>query len=194
MKPIKRLTFLLLLFSGSLASFGQADSSRRFTVRYYNQFLAGSFIGNEDLRYTFSGSMLHGIRFGRFALDAGVSCDRYPEWRIIPVMAGFSFDFTKGRNHSWYLLVNSGPARVRQSTRDENFNYEDEKGMRYQAGIGLRFKQARWNLYARGGYHLQRISYTTTPRWLWWNDPSPYRSEIKRDMQRIFLQVGFGWN
>lgn len=195
MKPIKRLTFLLLFFSGSLVSFGQADSSGRFNFRYYNQFLAGSFIGNDHLRYVFSGSMFHGIRFGRFGFDAGVSCDRYPEWKIIPVMGGLSFDFANGRNHSWYLLANSGPARVRHvSTRGESFLYDDEKGMRYQAGMGLRVKLARWNLYARGGYHLQRISYTIIPRWVWRDGPSPYRSEIKMDMERIFLQVGFGWN
>jgi hypothetical protein len=196
---LTRLGFSLVLLYTSTVAFGQEDTTlvtTRPAVQYFNQFLAGGLIGSKEYGVSVSANMVHGVRYKHGSIGVGVSYDQYKEWRTMPIFGMLSLDFAPAKEKSVIFQLASGITRVRHiDTANDSFNYHEKGGTMFQPSLGFRINAERWKLYMVAGYRHQRIRYSETPRW--WSgvlDDVPYRNTTVRDMNRVIVQIGFGFN
>jgi hypothetical protein len=186
MKMSKLLVFLFLFSISFFASGNTADSARK--VIYYNQFLAGGLFGKTENIATLGASTIHGVKFKGAAIGLGLAYDAYRDWKTTPFLISFSVDLGRPKNNSLYLQLDSGAGRAKHMNSNFQFANFDVKASRFiHSAIGYRIKADCWSLYIKAGYKFQRIKYNESWGGAWVN-------KVTMDLERISLQVGFGWH
>lgn len=133
-------------------------------------------------------ALIQGVRYKWIALGAGVGYDAYSEWRAIPFFASVSMDVLSLRENAFYFQINGGYAKVWSPsfTDDQGYFYEGSNPS-FNPVVGYRIATDKFDLYLSAGYKFQRLRYG----WRWGGSPS--QSLIQMDMERISIQLGFGF-
>ncbi|MCU0359008.1 MAG: hypothetical protein MUE95_15710 [Cyclobacteriaceae bacterium] len=195
---MRSLCILFLVAAFSSTGYAVPDSLKR-SVAYYNTFTSGMMIGcgdclrGKDLTATFS--MSHGIVFpSGIRLAAGTGLDVYSEWRMIPLVAGFTWDKQK-RSNGLYFHLNSGYAFGQYLRPDQGsfFREEERGGFTVNPMIGYRIGREKLRVYLQAGYKYQQAYYA-----LHYDGGRPgipsYSIERDYQLQRLVVQLGFGFN
>jgi hypothetical protein len=192
MKRINKIILALLILWREMA-YSQSDTAAH-SFTYYNQLLTGALVGTREHGTYFTASMIHGLRRKRISTGIGISYDAYEEWRTLPVFINLNYDLFSIKRNSVFLQLNGGYAKAWHINPQSEGGYAyDEKGGRmFHPSIGYNIKAEKWRLYVLAGCKLQRINYSQAPSvWIW--GPSATTYEIKRDANRLTIQLGFGW-
>lgn len=174
-----------LLLSSAAA---QSDTVRASNVTYYNQFLVGGGFGKKAEIVTLSSVMFHGVRYKRTSIGIGIAYDTYQEWKTFPFMTSLSYEMPVKRN-AWFVQLDGGYGRVRHIDSEfDTFIYNGKGGRVLHPSIGYKLAAGKYSIYLKAGYKFQTIFYDQNPKW--W--PESYTNHVKRDMNRVTLQLGFG--
>jgi hypothetical protein len=186
------LLLLAFLVGSSFSVFAQPDSTAS-KISYFNSFHAGGLFGKKGSGSGESFSTIHGIRFKRFAFGIGVGYDAYQEWRTLPVFASVTYDFLKLRDNAFFIQINAGYSKAWYPLEEEDqFTYDRKRGPCAHPLIGYRIHSNKFDLYLTAGYKFQGINYLQTPRW--WNWAPGSKITVGRDIERISIQLGFGFH
>lgn len=158
--------------------------------------MSGALIGKKQNGVSFSANTVHGVRFRNLTVGAGISYDHYGSWRTIPVFGMIAYDFPSLHNNRLYIQLSSGATAVKHvDSENDNFVFHEKGGRMIQPSVGYKIKSDRWSLYITGGYRFQRIKYVQTYRDFWgFREGDQPKTTVTRDMNRLFIQVGFGIN
>jgi len=176
---------------------GQTDTVRidslRSRITYFNKLVAGGLVGKKDNGVSASIAMIHGVRYRKFSLGAGISFDDYGAWRTIPLYGSLSLDFISGKKGKLSIQLDAGGTKLYHVESPNEWKTIDEKGGRIvQPALGYRFKAENWSIYFLAGYRFQRIRYLETPPWWAREWGTYYKNDVTRDMERLVVQFGFG--
>lgn len=189
---MKSRVLLILFVSGSFLASAQSDSTRN-KISYFNAFHAGGLFGKKGNGSGESFSTIHGIRLRKVAFGIGVGYDAYQEWRTLPVFASFTYEFLAIRYNAFFIQLNAGYAKAWYPLEEQDqFTYDRKRGPCAHPLLGYRICGLKFDVYLTAGYKFQAINYVQTPEWQSWNPGSKYY--ISRDMERISIQLGFGFH
>ena len=178
----------------SLVVYPQADSLKK--SRYFNTFFSGALIGcgdcNSGKDFTLSFVTMHGIKFPTgIKLSAGAGLDVYSDWRLIPILIGFTIDKEQKPN-GLFLHFNSGYSFGRYLNLNpyEQGELMQEGGFTINPMIGYRIGAEKIRLYVQIGYKYQHAYY----RLDYANFGYPYSYSRESNLNRFVVQMGFGIN
>ena len=139
-------------------------------------------------------STIHGVRLKRAAFGVGVGFDSYLDWKTLPIFGSVNFDFAKIKSNALFVQFNAGYAEA-WLVRDEDSwtpQYRDYGGTMVASSLGYRITKERFSLYVMAGHKFQRahISYEAE---LWSSFAPVFRSRVEEDMNRLVVQIGFGF-
>ena len=184
------ILFSCLCFSIS-AECRALDSTR--SVSYFNSFLTGALLGSPSSGIGFSASTIHGIRWKKASIGLGFGFDRFEEWSTIPVVIDASYKLLHWKNTSAGIGVDLGYAHPRHvDSEDDLLRYEEKTGKVIHPFITYEIRANDWMIYIRTGFKFQEIKYAEYPRW--WVGTPTYSSDVKRDINRFSMSIGFGWH
>lgn len=172
----------------------QPDSLKRQS-KYYNMFASGAMIGcgqcNNGKDFTLSITTLHGIAFkSGIKVSVGTGLDTYYNWRMIPLLAGFTLD--KGARQNAFLLhLNSGYSfgRFLEIESFDGVTLDQRGGFTFNPMVGYRIGNEKVRLYVLAGFKYQNARIDFASSWGW---PNSYSREY--DLSRVVFQLGFGIN
>jgi hypothetical protein len=187
--------FTLLCFQ-CCQLFAQTDSLAvsKNRIHYYNNFIIGGLLGKSEQGTGASFSMVHGIRINRLALGGGIAFDAYREWKTVPLFGSLTFDFARIKNSAFFIQMNAGYAKAWDVKKDSFEPVYDElsgKGM-LNSMIGYRLLLHRYSIYINAGHKFQRIEYSYNPTP--WSSVPGSNTFVEEDINRVVIQVGFGFN
>jgi hypothetical protein len=195
MKTSGVIIFTLLCFQ-CCQLFAQTDSLSvpKNRIRYYNTFLIGGLLGQSEQGTGASFSMIHGIRVNRLSLGGGIAFDAYRDWKTVPLFGSVNFDFARLKKSAFFIQMNGGYAKAWDVKKDNFEPVYDElsgKGM-LNSMIGYRLSLHHYSIHISAGHKFQRIeySYNATP----WSSVPGSNTFVEEDMNRIVIQLGFGFN
>lgn len=186
-RSITLLSAFFILFG----AFAQTDSLTR-KRNYFNSFFSGTLMGcgecNSGKDFTFSFITQHGVKFkSGIKLSGGTGLDVYDNWRIFPLVAGFTFDKEK-RTNGLYFHVNTGYAfghylKVSPWETGEEIH---KGGFTINPMLGYRIGNEKLRVYVQAGYKYQDASFSI--------DYTDFGYGYSRDynLKRFVLQMGFG--
>ena len=192
-----RTSLLILLASVSFGGMAQTVDVEipKKKVTYFNTFLAGGLMGETGKGTGVTLSTIHGVRLKRAAFGAGIGFDSYFDWKTLPIFGSVSFDFGKIRSNALFVQFNAGYAEA-WLVRDEDSwtpPYRDYGGTTVASSIGYRITKERFSIYVMAGHKFQRAHLTYEPEI--WNIFAPaVRQRIEEDMNRLVVQIGFGFH
>jgi hypothetical protein len=186
-----KATSILLLFCA--LSFGLAAQDQDTTIRkipYTSQYMAGALIGDSDNGMDVSLTMMHGIRYKRARFMLGFSYDEFREWKVMPLFATVSLDLNS-KDNGLYVQLSSGHTFTRHmDTNNDYLRFRESGGRMLQPVLGYRIASGNWRMHVSAGYRIQRIFYEQGERW--WYEVPGYDQRVRRDMNRVVFQIGFG--
>ncbi|AYB34245.1 hypothetical protein [Chryseolinea soli] len=190
------LLFSLLTYQAVAQTDSVGHAGRK--VRYWNNFLLGGLQGDHK-QTSFSLATIHGVRVGRLAVGLGTGLDAYGDWKVFPLFASASFDFARVKNDAFFIQMNGGYGRaIYTGDREGMMNLDNGGGKMFNPMLGYRIKADRFRIYIAMGYKFQRNTYTYGYNYLPYDDFAssyePPKYTIREDMQRLVLQMGFGWH
>lgn len=189
---MKGRIFLIFIIFGSFSISAQPDSSASKTS-YFNSFHSGSLLGKKGNGSSLSVSTIHGLSNRKVAYGIGIGYDAYLEWRTLPIFGSFAYNFTGNKEKTFFLQLNAGYSKAwNPVTENEQFIYHAKGGRFMHPVIGYRIYTRKFSLFLTTGYKLQRIHYEQTPTW-WIGTNSGNKITVERDMERLTVQLGFGF-
>jgi hypothetical protein len=193
---MKTSGLLFIFLACSFFVWAQPDSIPSKKPSYFNSFHAGGLFGKKGNGSGESFSMIHGIRFQKFGYGLGVGYDAYQEWRTVPFFASVNLDFRAVGENTFFVRIDAGYAAAWYPNEDEEpFVYDQQRGPMVHPLLGYRIRSEKFHLYITAGYKFQAINYVRTPRWTWdsgWGGGLS-KMYVGRDIERISLQLGFGF-
>jgi hypothetical protein len=191
---LKSLSLVLLTALHIQIALAQTDSLRS-RVNYFNMFASGALMGcgqcNNGKDFTLSITTVHGIGFkSGIKVSLGTGLDTYYNWRMIPLLAGFTLD--KGvRQNSFFLQLNSGYSfgRFLEIESFDGVTLDQRGGFIFNPMVGYRIGNEKVRLYVLTGYKYQNARIDFSSMWGW---PHSYSREY--DLSRVVIQLGFGIN
>lgn len=175
--------------------FAQPDSIAR-KAHYFNTFTSGVQIGcgvcNAGKDFTFSFTTHQGIAFpSGVKLSVGTGLDTYADWRMIPIMLGFTVD-RESRANSLFFQFNGGYSvgRYVGFEPSEFARLSRAEGMVFNPMLGFRMGNEKVRLYILAGYKYQQATMHIDYNWGW----GPTRLSREADLGRAVVQLGFGFN
>lgn len=191
-----KISILVLLVGTSFSLLGQTDSSAlsEKRIRYFNNFLSGGLVGEEGQGTGFTFSTTHGIRFKRLAFGLGVGYDAYYDWRVVPFYGSINFDFAKIKQNAFYLQINGGYSHAERTRKEEWLTeYREYGGEVISTMVGYRVATNKLNIYVAAGHKFQKTNFSYNPApWSSWVPQAVLA--VEESMNRVVLQVGFGWH
>jgi hypothetical protein len=173
--------------------YAQPDTiaSRQHRVTYFNCISSGALLAKKDEGVSFSVSSIHGIRSNKFFAGLGVGYDAYQEWRMVPLTASIGYDLFAHQSASVFVQLQGGYSLARNVPVGDfqPVRFDSKGGEMVGAFLGYTIKKQNIRLYLMAGYKFQRIAYEANN---WWS-PN-YRTSVKREIERITVQIGFGLN
>jgi hypothetical protein len=192
-KRISNLLFGLALLS-CLPAVAQQPEDKVSSIFYFNQFNSGGLISKKKNPVAVSARTIHGVGFRNWRLGVGISFDNYGSWQLFPVVGIMSYDFAAVRANRFYFQVAYGPTLVRHvDSANDNVAIHEGGGTMGQPLIGYRITKDKWTMCLGVGYRFQTIAYAETPRWSRGIIDEVSRNTVERNMQRVYLQLGFGF-
>lgn len=186
-----RILLSLIIVFSSFSVSAQPDSSFS-KATYFNSIHAGGLLGKKGNGSSLTASIIQGIRNKNFAFGIGIGYDAYLEWRTLPVFGSLSYDFAGFRENAFFIQLNAGYSKAWNPLADNDQIVYDGKGGRYiHPLLGYRIHTDKFSLYLTAGYKLQRITYET-PKWIWGFPTN--KVTIERDIERLSVQLGFGFH
>jgi len=184
--------FTLLLFSSSLAAQPDSTASSR---RYFLSVHAGGLLGKTGNGTSLTCALIQGVRYKRFAFGAGAGYDAYPEWRMVPFFGSATYDLVRGRQNALYVGLNSGFSKAWNPLFEQaHFDYRQTGagGFFIHPLVGYNIVSGDVRLYIGVGYKVQRLVYHHIIEY--WNPGTPdSKVTYRREMQRLSMQIGFGF-
>ena len=188
---MKNKVLLILFLSAFFPVSAQSDSTAS-KVSYFNSFHAGGLFGKKGNGSGESFATIHGIRLEKFSFGVGIGYDAYQEWRTLPVFASVTYDFLALRDNAFFIQLNAGYSKAWYPLEDEDqFTYARKRGPCAHPVLGYRIRGSKFDLFLTAGYKFQGINYIQTPRW--WTWPAGSKITVGRDIERISIQLGFGF-
>jgi hypothetical protein len=184
----------LISFLISCSVSAQTDSVNHHSLSYFNQFSSGALLGKKNTGSSLTTSMIHGIRYKKISIGFGLGYDSYTDWRSVPVLGAISVDVATFRQNSLYVQFSGGYSKPWHIENDDPFTYHSKNGRTLYPSIGYRIHADRWRLYISAGYKLQRINYQQESRYVIWDYPNANHITVKRDMNRLAIQIAIGFN
>ena len=189
---ILRLLAFIVVF-GTFSVSAQPDSSFS-KVTYFNSIHAGGLLGKKGNGSSLTASLIHGVRYKNSSFGIGIGYDAYRDWRTMPLFGSVSYDFARIRNNAFFIQLNAGHSKAWNPLEDqEQFVYDEPGGRFIHPLLGYRIHTQKFSLYMTAGYKLQRLAYEQTPRWALWGY-SGHRVTIEHDIERLSVQLGFGFH
>jgi hypothetical protein len=189
---IKKLSLLATLLL-PVFLYAQPDTiaGRQHRVTYFNYISSGALLANKDKGISFSVSSIHGVRSNKFFTGLGIGYDAYQEWRMVPLMASIGYDLFEKQSASVFVQLQGGYSLARNVPVGDfqPVRFDSKGGGMLGAFLGYTIKKENIRLYLMTGYKFQRITYEANN---WWS-PN-YRTSVKREIERITVQIGFGLN
>jgi hypothetical protein len=190
-----RILFLLVIVSPFLKAQDMVEE-KASSIKYTNSFMSGGSVGGSEELWGISISTFHGIKVQQWRLMMGVGLDGYSDWLTYPVMGSVSFDFTRGKRGSLYMVVNSGYAFAdKMRPMEWTHTYSHSGGLIFNPMIGYRIQLGDVNLYFQSGYKNQKVSYEYSYYYGGWGDHPGYTNTyvIDQNLNRFVFQIGFGF-
>jgi hypothetical protein len=181
-------SFVLLTFSFSVAAQPASSSLRPV---YFNSIEVGGLLAKKGDGTSLAASMIHGLRIKNLSVGLGIGYDAYPEWRTLPVFGSVGYDFARVKKNKLFLQLNGGRSKNWNPQPDDSaFIYADEGGWIVHPVVGYRISSESFSLYLTAGYKFQKIQYGQSNRW--WNN-NGIKTTVERNIERISIQLGFGF-
>lgn len=182
---------IVIAILGSWPVAAQSDST--FTGTYYFGSLnSGVLFGKKGNGNSFSVSTIHGVRYKRFALGAGLGYDAYPDWNVLPLFASVGYDVVQGRRNALYLQLNSGYSKAWATAANNSQSlYAVDGGYFYHPIVGYRITRDHLTVYFSAGYKFQRLTYEERPGWWTWGTAGS-KVTVQRNIERLSLHLGLG--
>ena len=189
-KLFPALLLSIFLATGTQSS-AQVDSTIEKSGHYFNSFGGGILLGEDDEPITGSITMIHGTKVKKWRFGIGVGLEGYQEWRTLPVFFSFTFDFGAMERSALYLQLNAGYAHgwMVQDEPEGLIRSDQRAGPMLNTMFGYRIIDEKYNFTVAIGHKLQQTRYTY--EYEWWNQN---RVTVERDINRFFIQLGFGIN
>jgi hypothetical protein len=183
---------LLLIGCAPFASYSQGEVSTR-KLYYFNQNVSGPVIGRNVLEPSFNAVTLHGIRYGKCSIAPGLSYDKYVGIRSFHAVGSGSLDLSRGKRATFFFQGMAGIGSFKLRSEETGFTASNKHAALYQGSLGLRLPSAKWRIYMMAGYRIQRFSYTNTFGWSnGFSESPPFKTDVKQDLRRVVVQLGFG--
>jgi hypothetical protein len=184
-----RLPIILMVILGWQADAQEQDHPENPSrITYQNRFSAGVLFGGESHLVTGSLTTIHGIAMRNWAIGIGTGIEGYERWRIIPVFASMTYNFGTLRDNDIFVQLDAGHSFGRWLQPVDGVAYEDRpEGLMINSMVGYQIAKGKLKVYISAGYKLQRLNYAY--RIEWW-DTIHYN--VKENLNRFFLQIGFG--
>lgn len=190
-----RLVGIIVLITVCQIAYSQSDSLRQ-TPHYYNSFFSGALIGcgdcNSGKDFSLSFVTMHGLAFDSgIKLSAGLGMDVYTDWRLFPMLIGFTIDKEEKPN-ALYLHINAGYSvgRYLKVSPWEQGDLTQRGGLTINPMIGYRIGNEKVRLYIQAGYKYQHAYYKLD----YANFGYPYSNSREYEISRVVMQMGFGFN
>jgi hypothetical protein len=108
---------------------------------------------------------------------------------MVPVFGSISFDFLPYRANSFFIQLNMGNSIAWNPAFDDNdfMTYDVKDNFYLNPVLGYRIVSEKINVQVCGGYKFQRLEYRMA-----WGGPN--NTYVRRDMTRVSIQLGFGFN
>lgn len=195
-----KLLALGLLLMWSFPSLGQNDSTQTRSsraIRYSNSLLMGGLFADDHDGNSLSLSMNHGIRYKEVFAGVGAGYDTYEGWNVVPVYIIVTIDLANVKSNAFYVSLSGGYSNAWSNSEGRPngsmYEYEEHGRGNFNAMVGYRIQANQYRIYISGGYKFQRIQYKT--HYDWWYDYAPSNTtEVKMDLNRLVIQIGFGFN
>jgi hypothetical protein len=187
-----RVLIVFAIFFTSFPALGQSDSLHSGSS-YFLSIHSGGLLGKKGHGSAMTVSLIQGVRHKRFAFGAGVGYDSYAEWRTFPIFGSVTYDLSKVSSNKLFIQFNAGYSKAWNPTRGEfGLRYEDKGGPIFHPLFGYRIQKGNIALYMTVGYRFQRLTSEWTERfWGWGNSPNKFTE--RRDIERLSVQIGFGF-
>jgi len=190
---MNRVFLILILLLISFFAIGQADSSFS-KPSYFLSLHAGGLLGKKGYGSSLTSALLQGVRYRGFTFGVGIGYDAYAEYRAIPVFGSLGCDLASVRMNAFFIQVDGGYSKAWNLLEDETFfSYAQKAGTYFHPLVGYRIHNGKMNVYLTAGYKFQRIAFQQTPNWLEWG-LTGNRVTIQHDIQRLSVQIGFGFH
>jgi hypothetical protein len=191
------MRFILVLFSligFVVISNAQFKDTIKFKPSYYGSFLSGAQIGCTDCslskKITVTASLVNGIQVTkRFSTGLGIGFDSFEQWKTLPLFLHLSYKLL-GKKNGLYAQFNSGYAYAWMDKLGYELpNYQQRGGLLMQYALTYQYELGGVRILFSGGFKKQTVSYTYRYDW------SSFYNENKNilDLNRVFVQIGFGW-
>lgn len=187
------LFFLTAVTSSALAQHDSSFVSKK-KVTYYNTFLAGGLLGDSGKGSGVTFSTTHGVRINRFSFGAGAGFDSYFDWKTVPVFGTVEVDFARFKRNALFIQINGGYAEATRTNREEWIaDYKEYGGPMMSYMLGYKIRAEKFSLYVLAGQKFQEatFSYNAEP---WSNSIPPPSFEVEEEMNRLVVQLGFGFH
>lgn len=185
-----KISCWLILFFVSCSVLAQSDSTFS-KATYFNSVHAGGLLGKKGHGSSLTASTIHGIRIKRISLGIGAGYDAYLEWRTLPVFGSVGYDFLPLRQNAFFLQFNAGYSKAwNPHSNDDQYIFDEEGGTFIHPLVGYRIHSNKFSLHLTAGYKFQNMVYEQTPRWWAWPGS---KATVERDIERISIQLGFGF-
>jgi hypothetical protein len=174
-----------------------SDSTlRRNKPAYYFTFGMGAMISRPNVNFTTSS--VHGVRFGRASIGAGIGFDAYDGWKTVPLFGSASWDLF-GKNNKVFIQLNYGfgAAWIKKEARP--FGYaKSQGGKMINPSLGYRMQSGNLRIHFSMGYKFQRVfsTYDNYYPYPTFDSFMPYpanTTEIRMDMNRWVIGMAVGW-
>ena len=201
---IASLLALATLMECSAGSPAASDSTlRRNKPVYYFTFGMGGMIGCEQCKVNspsinFTTSTVHGVRFGKGSIGAGLGFDSYDNWKTVPLFGSASWDLF-GKNNKVFVQLNYGYGMAWINKENRPFGSTDGRGGKMiNPSIGYRMQSGNVKINFSMGYKFQRVfsTYNYYYPYPTYDSFMPYpgtSTEIRRDMNRWVIGMAVGW-
>jgi hypothetical protein len=192
MKTKILLSALTLILPSLLSAQNDSLPSPTNSLGYFNQFFSGGLLGKSGTGGSLSASTVHGVRYKKLSIGAGLGYDSYGIWRAMPVVASVGYDLHDSGLNRVFLQLNYGHAWTSNiGAQNSGYIYTSSGGRVINPMVGYRVASGKWRMYLMAGYKFQRINYTQTYKWRTWTGD---RMTVEQDMERLSVQLGVGWN
>ena len=185
---------LFSLISFVVISNAQFKDSIRFKPSYYGAFLNGAQIGCTDCslskKITVTVSIINGIQFTkRFSTGLGIGLDSYEQCKTMPLFLHLSYKLI-GKKSGLYAQFNGGYAYAWMDKLGYELpNYQQRGGLLLQYALTYQYELQGVRILFSGGLKTQTVSYSYRYDW-----SSFYNANNTiLDLNRVFVQLGFGW-
>lgn len=180
---------LFLLILTPVGGHAQADTAS-FRPSYFMAVHAGALAGRFGAGSTYTASYIQGIRYKRASAGLGVGYDAHWEWRTVPYFLSLSYDMLAIGGQWIFLRTDAGYSYMWNSPLGEREGYfNEEGGVFLHPMAGMRLRTGKVRVYLTAGYKVQRVSYAE--QYGGWYGAT--RKSTDREMQRVSIQLGFGF-